>query len=171
MIITLEYCGGFCRTSTWIGHRYTYVPSLLNLPPTSFLIPPIYVEWHGFTWRFLFHLFLFSNKAHPRDRRVYIIRNTEDIDIDHLLLFSRITEVTRFYCRNLKNPEKNTHKKRKYKWPIFLLPSPKELPLLFWFILIKLLSCTCISAAIWNLPSPRDINKLGSNLFPGLWKI
>ena len=25
---------GFCHTSTWISHRYTYVPSLLNLPPT-----------------------------------------------------------------------------------------------------------------------------------------
>ena len=33
--IALQHCAGFCHTSTWISHRYTYVPSLLNLPPTS----------------------------------------------------------------------------------------------------------------------------------------
>ena len=33
-MIALQYCVGFCRTSTWISHRYTYVPSLLNLLPT-----------------------------------------------------------------------------------------------------------------------------------------
>ena len=33
-IITLQYWDGFCHTSTWICHRYTHVPSLLNLPPT-----------------------------------------------------------------------------------------------------------------------------------------
>ena len=26
---------GFCHTSTWISHRFTYVPSLLNLLPIS----------------------------------------------------------------------------------------------------------------------------------------
>ena len=25
----------FCKTSTWISHRYTYIPSFLNLPPSS----------------------------------------------------------------------------------------------------------------------------------------
>ena len=25
----------FCQTSTWISHGYTYIPSLLNLPPIS----------------------------------------------------------------------------------------------------------------------------------------
>ena len=25
-IITLQYCVGFCHTSTWISHRYTHVP-------------------------------------------------------------------------------------------------------------------------------------------------
>ena len=34
-IIALEYCTGFYHTSTWISHRYTYVPSLLSFPPTS----------------------------------------------------------------------------------------------------------------------------------------
>ena len=29
-----QYCNGFCCTLTWIGHRHTYVPSLLN-PPLS----------------------------------------------------------------------------------------------------------------------------------------
>ena len=36
-IISLQYSVGFCHTSTWISHRYTYVPFLLNLPPTSYL--------------------------------------------------------------------------------------------------------------------------------------
>ena len=33
-VIALQYCVRFCHTSKWISHRYTYVPSLLNLPPT-----------------------------------------------------------------------------------------------------------------------------------------
>ena len=40
-IAALQYCVGFCHTSTWISHRYTYVPSLLNLFPTSQHIPPL----------------------------------------------------------------------------------------------------------------------------------
>ena len=34
-IIALQYYVGFCHTSTLISHRYTYVPSILSLPPTS----------------------------------------------------------------------------------------------------------------------------------------
>ena len=34
-MIALQYSVGFCHTSTWINHRYTYIPFLLNLPPTS----------------------------------------------------------------------------------------------------------------------------------------
>ena len=33
---SLQYCIGFCHTSTWISHRYTYVPSLCG--STFFLI-------------------------------------------------------------------------------------------------------------------------------------
>ena len=33
-IIALQCCVGFCHPSTWISHRYTYVPSLLDLPAT-----------------------------------------------------------------------------------------------------------------------------------------
>ena len=29
IIITSQYCDGFCPTSIWISHRYTYVPSIL----------------------------------------------------------------------------------------------------------------------------------------------
>ena len=32
-LIALQYCVGFCHTSTWISHSYTYVPSLLKFPP------------------------------------------------------------------------------------------------------------------------------------------
>ena len=42
-IIALQYCVGFCHTSTWIIHRYTYVPSFLNIPRSSFSVPPLYV--------------------------------------------------------------------------------------------------------------------------------
>ena len=42
-IPTLQYYIGFCHTSTWISHRCTYVPSLVNLPPTSHSIPPLEV--------------------------------------------------------------------------------------------------------------------------------
>ena len=33
-IIALQNFVIFCQTSTWISHGYTYVPSLLNFPPT-----------------------------------------------------------------------------------------------------------------------------------------
>ena len=39
LMIGLQYLLDFCHTSTWINHRYTYVHSLLNLPPTSLPIP------------------------------------------------------------------------------------------------------------------------------------
>ena len=39
-IIALQHCVGFCCVSAWISHRYTYVPSLLNLPSTSLPTPP-----------------------------------------------------------------------------------------------------------------------------------
>ena len=42
-IIALQNHVGFCQTSTWISHRYIYIPSLLNLPCISPLplIPPL----------------------------------------------------------------------------------------------------------------------------------
>ena len=38
----------FCQTSTWISHRYTYVPFLLNFPPTSHPIHPSRWSEHWF---------------------------------------------------------------------------------------------------------------------------
>ena len=40
-IIALQNFVVFCQTSTWISHRYTYIPSLLNLPPLSLPIPAL----------------------------------------------------------------------------------------------------------------------------------
>ena len=38
-IIDLQCCVGFCHTMMWISHKYTYVSSLLNLPPRTYPIP------------------------------------------------------------------------------------------------------------------------------------
>ena len=39
----------FCQTSTWISHRYTYVPSFLNLPPhptpLGWYRAPVWIPW------------------------------------------------------------------------------------------------------------------------------
>ena len=32
-IVALQHCVGFWQISSWISHRYTYVPSLLTIPP------------------------------------------------------------------------------------------------------------------------------------------
>ena len=40
-IIALQNFVVFCQISTWINHRYTYIPSLLNLPPMSLPMPPL----------------------------------------------------------------------------------------------------------------------------------
>ena len=40
-IIALQNFVAFCQASTWISHRYTYIPSLLNPPPISHPIPPL----------------------------------------------------------------------------------------------------------------------------------
>ena len=40
-IIALQNFVVFCQTSTWISHKCTYVPSLLNLPSISLPIPPL----------------------------------------------------------------------------------------------------------------------------------
>ena len=37
----------FCQTSTWISHRYTYIPSLLDLPPCLLPIPPVWGIFNG----------------------------------------------------------------------------------------------------------------------------
>ena len=38
-ITVLQYRVGLCHASTWISHRCTHVPSLLNRPPSSHLHP------------------------------------------------------------------------------------------------------------------------------------
>ena len=44
-IIALQNFVVFCQQkSTWINHRYTYIPSLMNLPPISLPILPFQVD-------------------------------------------------------------------------------------------------------------------------------
>ena len=40
-IIALWYCVGFYQTLAWISHRFTHVPSHLNIPSTSLHILPL----------------------------------------------------------------------------------------------------------------------------------
>ena len=40
-IISLQNFVVFCQTSTWISHRYAYIPSLSNLPPILGQIPKL----------------------------------------------------------------------------------------------------------------------------------
>ena len=42
-IIALQCCADFCHTKTGISCKYTYIPSLLNLSPTSLPVPPFWV--------------------------------------------------------------------------------------------------------------------------------
>ena len=44
-IIALQYCVSLCHTTKWINYMYTYIPSLLNLLPTT--IPPPRPSQHG----------------------------------------------------------------------------------------------------------------------------
>ena len=39
-MIASQCCVGFCCIRTWISRKYTYIPSLLNLPPSP-PIPPL----------------------------------------------------------------------------------------------------------------------------------
>ena len=45
-IIVLQNFVVFCQTSTWISHRYTYIPFLLNLPTISLLF-----IFYSYFWR------------------------------------------------------------------------------------------------------------------------
>ena len=51
-IIALQNFAIFCQMSTWISHRYTYIPFLLNLPPISIQQIPVgylfYILWCKF---------------------------------------------------------------------------------------------------------------------------
>ena len=43
----LQYCVGFCHTSTWISHRYTYVFSLTLQPSSHLSCNPTLLGCHG----------------------------------------------------------------------------------------------------------------------------
>ena len=61
-LITLQYCGGFCHTLTWISHGWTCVPpSWTLLPPPSPVYPSGLSESTSFEpcfmhWSSIFHM-------------------------------------------------------------------------------------------------------------------
>ena len=79
-MFALQYCAGFCHTSTWISHRYTYVPSFLlwfwlYLPCASCILLSIntalkvcisfaedFVKEHGRTFYFIIKILPVSSK-------------------------------------------------------------------------------------------------------------
>ena len=48
-LITLQYCGGFCHTSTWISHGCT-CPLILNPSPTSLPTPSFCIVLEHQLW-------------------------------------------------------------------------------------------------------------------------
>ena len=64
MEVTLQYYGGFCHTSTWIGHRCTCVPPswtpLTSLPPHPSGLPQNTCTIIGFTYGSIHVSVLFS---------------------------------------------------------------------------------------------------------------
>ena len=58
-IIDLQCCAGFCHTAMQIRYRYTYMPSILNLPPTLSPIPApkVVTELLGLHSRFLLAIY------------------------------------------------------------------------------------------------------------------
>lgn len=73
----LLYCVGFCHTSTQISlHIYTYIPSLLNLPPTSNPIPLCFVTFQVILtpveiWELLF--LTYSASMRQRLNKTYVL--------------------------------------------------------------------------------------------------
>ena len=81
-LITLQYCGGFCHTLTWISHGCTCVP---HLGPTSHLFPHRIPQGHpnapalstlshalNLDWKSVSHMILYMfqcyslKSSHPR---------------------------------------------------------------------------------------------------------
>ena len=82
--IALQCCIGFCHTSTWISHKYTYVPSLLILwssfplptpshPSRLYRAPDLSSLWYtvNFHWLSVLHVVMYIflcyylNSSHP----------------------------------------------------------------------------------------------------------
>ena len=49
-IIALQHCISFCWRTKWISYRYTYIPSLLSLPPTLCATEQLPTSYLFYTW-------------------------------------------------------------------------------------------------------------------------
>ena len=92
-LISLQYCGGFCHTFTWISHRCTCVPH--SDPPHSIpqghpSAPALSILYHALNldWWFVSHMILYMfqchspKSSHPRP----LPQSPKDCSI-HLCLF------------------------------------------------------------------------------------
>ena len=77
-LITLQYCGGFCHTLTWISHGCTFVPPSWTHPPTPLScprVPALSVLLHASNlhWLSVLHMVIHKFKcyslksSHPRE--------------------------------------------------------------------------------------------------------
>ena len=97
-LITLQYCGGFCHTFTWISHGCTCVPHPephSHLPPHPISqghpsVPALSTLYHALNldWQFISHMILYMfqcyslKSSHPR----LLPQSPKDCSI-HLCLF------------------------------------------------------------------------------------
>ena len=98
-IITLQNCGGFFHTSTWINHRCTCVPSILNTPshiprhpiPLGCLSTPALsallhasnLQWSSISHMIIYMFQCYSLKSsHPR-----LLLQSPKVCFVHLCLF------------------------------------------------------------------------------------
>ena len=101
-LITLQYCSGFCHTSTWISHGCACVP---HPEPPSYLPPHPIPLGHpsasalsilnhasNLDWRFVSHMIIYMfqchspKSSHPRP----LLQSPKDCSI-HLCLFCCLT--------------------------------------------------------------------------------
>ena len=101
-LITLQYCGGFCHTFTWISHGCTCVPpSWSPLPPPSHPIPqghqsapPLSTLSHALNldWQSISHMVIYMFQWYsPKSSQPHLFPQSPKVCSLHLYLFCCLT--------------------------------------------------------------------------------